>query len=256
MPGGQEGGGPPLAGRVVVVTRSQAQAAGLTEPLTALGAEVLSMPVIAVADPDDWGPADVAIDALDTFDWLVLTSANGVERFLARLAERGRPDGKPVGGRVAVVGAATAEALRARGAEPGIVPERYRAKGAGRVLIARAAEARELLPDELRSLGFDVTVVPVYRLVAVQPPAGVLARLVAGDVDVVTFASGGTARRFFEAVREAGVEPLQVLRGVRVASIGPVTSDALRDLGRAPDVEAATATAGALVEAIVGSEAR
>jgi len=108
----------------------------------------------------------------------------------------------------------------------------------------------------LRSLGFDVTVVPVYRVVAVQPPAGVLARLVVGDVDVVTFASGGTARRFFEAVREAGLEPLQVLRGVRVASIGPVTSDALRDLGRAPDVEAATATAGALVEAIVGSEAR
>ena len=263
--GDHEGEGLPLAGKVVVVTRAKEQAAGLTEPLAALGAEVLSMPVIVIADPEDWGPADAAIDALDTFDWLVLTSANGVERFFARLAEHGRAAGELTGARVAVVGATTAEALRALAVEQGMVPDRFRAEGlverfrslgaqsGGRVLIARAAEARELLPDELRALGFQVTVVPVYRLAGVRPQADVIARLAAGDVDVVTFASGGTARRFFDALREEGVEPLEVLRGLCVASIGPVTSDALRDLGREPDVEAAEATAQSLVEALIES---
>ena len=255
--------GLPLSGKVVLVTRAAGQEGALTERLAALGAEVLAMPVIRVADPEDWGPADAAISALDTFDWLVLTSSNGVERFFSRLVALGRDAGGLAGTRVAVVGRATAQALRARGLEPAMVPESFRSEGLvesfrslpgsneTRVLIARAADARELLPDQLRALGFDVSVVPVYRLVPVEPSPEALARLVAGEVDIVTLSSGGIARRFFEVLRQAGAEPLEALRSVCVASIGPVTSRALRELGREPDVEAAEADAGSLVGALV-----
>jgi uroporphyrinogen III methyltransferase/synthase len=263
MQGDAREGGLPLSGKVVLVTRAAGQEGALTERLVALGAEVLAMPVIRVADPEHWGPADAAMKALDTFDWLVLTSSNGVERFFSRLDALGRDAGGVTGARVAVVGRATAQALQARGLEPGMVPESFRSEGLvesfrslpdpdeTRVLIARAADARELLPDQLRALGFDVSVVPVYRLLPADSSPEALARLVAGEVDIVTLSSGGIARRFFEVLRQAGTEPLKALRGVCVASIGPVTSQALRELGREPDVEATEADAGSLVEALV-----
>jgi uroporphyrinogen III methyltransferase / synthase len=253
----------PLTGRSVIVTRTADQATGLIGPLEALGADVLLMPVIAVADPEEWGPVDKAVAGIASYAWIVLTSANGVDWFDERLRKLGRTltdlDGIV---RFAVVGSATAARLRERGVEPALVPDRFRAEGlveafralgapAGtRVLILRAAEAREVLPEELRTAGFMVDVVPVYRLVTALPPPGVLERLRAGGVDAVTFASGGTARRFGEVLRGAGLDPNEALAGVAVASIGPVTSDALRELGVEPDVEAATANAGALAQAL------
>jgi uroporphyrinogen III methyltransferase/synthase len=146
--------------------------------------------------------------------------------------------------------------------EPAIVPERFRAEGlveslgavgpeAGpSVLIARAAEAREVLPDELRALGFHVDVVPVYRVIPIQPPADVLYRLASGDVDAVVFASGGTARRFVEALAAEGMDAAELLVGPVVASIGPVTTQALHGLGIAVDVQATESTVASVIEAL------
>lgn len=245
----------------MVVTRAADQAAGLAAPLAALGAEVVAIPVIEVAGPDSWGPADDAIAALDAYEWIVLTSANGVDAFEERLRAHGRSLADARGPRVAVVGSATAERLREVGATPALVPASFRAEGVveafrglgdrdgARVLVARALEAREVLPDDLRAMGYQVDIVPVYRLVAAPLASGDAQRLAAG-VDAVTFASGGTARRFVEVLAGAGLDPLGLLAGTVVASIGPVTSEALAGLGVRVDVEAGEATAEALADAL------
>lgn len=254
--------GLPLRGRTVVVTRAADQAAGLAEPLSALGAEVLLMPVIGIADPTSWDAADRAISRLSSYDWIVLTSVNGVDALIERLAALGVPPTHLSAARIAAVGSATAAHLAALGVRVDLVPESFRAEGVvealgkigpgegDRVLLARAEEAREVLPEDLRQLGFTVDVVPVYRLVAAPVSAEVLERFAAGDVDVVTFASGGTARRFVEALQAAGVRASDALDRVAVASIGPVTSEALEGLGIAVDVQSPEATAESLAAAI------
>jgi uroporphyrinogen III methyltransferase/synthase len=246
-----------------VITRAAEQAAALAKPLEALGAEVVLMPVIEIAPPESWDAADDAIERIDDYDWVVLTSVNGVDAFDERLQLHGLHLGDLAGRRVAVVGSSTASRLREHGVEPAVVPDRFRAEGlveelraigpasGARVLIARAAEAREVLPDELCALGFAVDVVPVYRVVNAAPPLDVLDRFVAGDVDAVVFASGGTARRFAELFSETGLDVAELLVAPLVASIGPVTTDALHELGIAVDVQASESTTTALVSALV-----
>jgi uroporphyrinogen III methyltransferase/synthase len=254
----------PLSGRSIVVTRSAEQSPGLAAPLEALGAEVLALPVIEIGDPDDWSPADHAIERIGSYDWIVLTSVNGVERLDERMDRHQLRMGDLREARFAVVGSATARRLRDFGLEPAVVPEHFRAEGlvaamrqAGlregdRVLIARAAEAREVLPEELTELGAKVDVVPVYRLVTAVPRAEVLERLAAGGVDAVVFASGGTARRFVAMARTAGFDGVKALESTAVASIGPVTTEVLHELGIRVDAEAATSTSQGLVDALVG----
>lgn len=253
----------PLAGRSIIVTRAVDQAAGLAVPLEALGAEVLVMPVIEITGPESWEPADGAIDGLDSYDWVVLTSSNGVDAFAERLRMHGLHFTDLTCKRVAVIGSATAARVRELGVEPTIVPDESRAEGlvaafagigaeAGpRVLIPRAAEAREVLPDELRALGFTVDVVPVYQVVTPIAPAEVLDRIDSGDIDAVVFASGGTARRFAQVLADAGMDAADALVGPVVASIGPVTTAALHELGIPVDVEAADPTVTSLVKAVV-----
>jgi uroporphyrinogen III methyltransferase/synthase len=253
----------PLKGRSVVVTRAVEQSSALTAPLSALGAEVLVMPVIALAAPASWDAADRAIERLDEYDWIVLTSTNGVDALDDRMHLHGLRIADLAERRVAAVGSATADRLRELGVEPKIVPERFRAEGlvdalrgiglalGSRVLIARAAEAREILPDELRELGFQVDVVPVYRVISVQPPADVMERLAAGEVDAVVFASGGTARRFVEVLSTEAMDAATLLVRPVVASIGPVTTEALHELGIAVDVQASATSAASLVDALV-----
>jgi uroporphyrinogen-III synthase len=259
----ERGPGLPLSGRSVVVTRAADQVAALAAPLEALGAEVLALPVIEVVEPEDWTDTDAAIARIGSYDWIVLTSVNGVERLDARMRAHGPGLGDLREARVAAVGSATARRLRELGVEPALVPERFRAEGlvaalreaglkAGtRVLVARAAEAREVLPDELRALGAVVDVVPVYRVVTAEPDIEVLARVAGGGVDAIVFASGGTARRFLEVLDDAGFGRAETLARAAVVSIGPVTTEALRELGMRVDAEAASSTTEALVETLV-----
>lgn len=254
--------GAPLSGRSVIVTRTLAQAKSLAEPLEALGAEVLAFPVIETVDPEDWAPVDAAIADLASYDWVVLTSTNGVDRFLRRFREVGGSRDAILGSSFAAVGSATAEKLARHGIPPKLVPEDFRAEGlvdafrsmgaepGCRVLIPRAETAREVLPVELRAMGCEVDVVVVYRTQAAEPDRAVLERLRSGTVDAVTFTSGAIARGFVSAIEGAGLDAGQTLGGMVVASIGPVTSDAIRSMGHAVDVEAAESTMGSLVDAL------
>jgi len=258
-----------LAGRTVIVTRASAQAAGLVRALEALGAEVLAMPVIQLVDPDDWGPADTALAALDTYDWVVFTSTNAVERFLARADKQGigaqNVRAELADRKVAAVGPATAARCEAEGVDVDYIPEDAVAEGliegfeaiglapGSRVLLPRALEAREVLPDALRSRGAIVDVVPVYRTVAADPEPWAVERIASGDVDIVTFTSPSTARNFFGMLKGTPAE--EVARKLHIATIGPVTSDAVRALGLTVHAEAPDHTSPGLVEALIRSVA-
>lgn len=255
--------GAPLTGRSVVVTRSRAQAGAMVEPLEALGAEVLVVPVIEIIDPPDLQALDDAIARLPEYDWLVLTSANGVERFFARTVFTDRTAEALGKVKIAAVGRATAERMAGFGVAPHLVPADFRAEGlvaafkdmdAGpglRVLYARALEAREVLPTELRAMGAEVDVVAVYQTVAAKADASVVGRLREG-VDAVTFTSPSTVKHFLAFLSANGVDAAEFMSHTVAASIGPVTTKALEEAGFLAGVEAGESTVPALVEALTG----
>jgi len=238
----------PLAGRTVAVTRARAQASGLAARLRALGATVTEAPAIAI-EP-------LAVDLPDPrdYDLLVLTSPNGVHR----LFDLVRDARALAGPRIAVIGPGTARALRGHGVEADVVPSRAVGEGlvealAGvplqRALIARAQEARDVVPDALRRRGAHVDEVALYRTVA--EPLDPAARDAALGADYATFTSASSVRFFIEAT--GGPDALR--GGPRLASIGPITSAALRDHGLEPHVEAAEHTPEGLVAAVVADAA-
>ena len=246
-----------LRGRCVLVTRPREQVAELAEGLRRRGAQVVEAPVIRIEGPTDLAPMDAAILRLTDFDWIVFTSANGVRSFLERMRTLDRVF--PPGPKLAAIGPATAAVLRSEGIRVELLPERFVAeevfealRQAGplqgrRVLLPRADIAREALPELLRAAGAEVDVVVVYRTVsAAEEISGALELVRDGRVDVVTFTSGSTVRSFLSAVRNKGE-----LRGkFTSASIGPITSRALRDAGFEPDIEASVYTVDGLIAAI------
>jgi len=240
----------PLSGLSVVVTRARDQAGQLVGPLRELGATVVEYPVIEVVDPADGGAAlDSAVERLSTFDWVVLTSVNGADRFLDAVA-----DGRRLGGvRLAAVGPGTADAIGRRFLRVDLVPPKFVADsllevmpeppaGGGTVLLARAAVARDVLPDGLAARGWQVEVVDAYRTVAAVPSPGL--RHAVAEADVVTFTSASTVDRFVASV---GIDRMPD----HVVSIGPVTSAAAQALGVTVSVEATDHTIDGLIDAMV-----
>lgn len=235
----------PLFGRMVVVTRARAQASELVERLRELGADTVEIPAIHIDDPDDDGAAlRAGVDGLAGYDWVVVTSPNGARRLLAECR-----DARAFGSaRVAAIGPGTADALAEGNVVPDLVPERFVAEGLlevfpdgpGRVLLARAAEARDVLPEGLRDKGWEVDVVAAYRTVQGRPTDDELARAAAADI--VTFTSSSTVRNFL-AVCDT-VPPV-------VACIGPVTAATAREHGLDVDVEAEVHTIDGLLAALV-----
>ncbi len=234
----------PLGGRTVAVTRARAQSSGLAGRLRALGATVVEAPAIRIV------PRAVELPALAGFDLVCLTSPNGVSILFERLAERGEDARALAGATVAAIGPGTARALAEHGIAADVVPERFVAESLAasleghlvrRALIARAAQARDVLPDALRARGVEVSVVSLYDTIADPLSAEELAG--ARAADYITFTSSSTVR-FFLAVGELGP-------GTRIASIGPVTSATLREHGHEPDVEAVRHDIDGLVDAIV-----
>ena len=230
----------PLAGISVAVTRARAQTSGLAARLRALGAQVVEAPTIRIE------PLAFELPDLARYDLLVLTSPNAVEALLLRAF-----DARALAGpRIAVIGPGTADALLVHGIKPDIVPERAVGESLAatlaplavrRALVARAEQARDTVPDALRAAGTEVHVLALYRTIAEPMPEA--ARTAALGADWLTFASASAVRFFHEA---AGT-----LDGPRIASIGPVTSAALRELGHEPDVEASDHTPAGLVAALV-----
>jgi uroporphyrinogen III methyltransferase/synthase len=230
----------PLHGRTVAVTRARAQASALAERLRALGAAVVEAPAIRIR------PLAVETPDLRSYDLVCVTSPNGAELLLDRLR-----DARELAGiTVAAIGPGTARALRARGVEPDVVPDRAVAEGlvealrdvpVRHALIARAAEGRDVLPDALRERGASVDLLALYETVA--EPLGEEARAAAAGADDLLFTSASSVR-FYVAAGGS-------LEGPRLASIGPATSAALREHGAEPDLEADPHTPDGLVEALL-----
>lgn len=248
----------PLAGRRIVVTRAREQAAGLSIGLRRLGAEVIELPAIEFCPPADPAPLDAAIARLAEYDWIVFTSANGV-RFFAERARRLGADFGRLRAAVCAIGPATRKAAEQAGLRVELMPKEYVAESvveafrgydlAGRrVLLPRAAVARDLVPAELRRRGAQVDVVEVYRAVAPADLAQRAQRIFRErKPHWVTFTSTSTVVHLVEAV---GVE---AMAGVRIASIGPVTSAAVRRYGLQVAAEARIFTAEGLIEAILAA---
>lgn len=252
----------PLAGRRIVITRRPEQAGELRRRLRAKGATVVEFPTIALEPPRSWQRLDTAIDRLKEYDWIIFTSANGVESFFTRLGRRTKPRRLLKQARVAAIGPSTASALRKREVRPEVVPEEYRAEGllralgrksaswrGKRVLLARAAKAREVLPRELRRRGARVDVVEAYRTVLPRVSRKRL-RQVFGrrKPDAITFTSSSTVKNFFALL--GGRAARRALDGVAVATIGPVTSRTARELGLRVATEANPYTVPALIRAL------
>ncbi len=236
----------PLAGAKVVVTRARAQASELAARLRALGAEVVEAPAIRIVAID--GPAP----EIERYDLVCLTSPNGVHALFQRLEQSGRDARGFAGARLAAIGPGTAAALREHGLTADVVPERFVAEGlvealvdvpVTRALVARAAQARDVLPEALRERGAEVDVVALYETVAA--PIAERERRAVAAADYVTFTSSSTVRFLFDSAGEALSER------TRLVSIGPVTSEALRERGREPDVEASRHDIDGLVQALV-----
>lgn len=251
-----------LFGRTLVVTRARAQSSEFAAALRELGADAIEAPAIQTKSLADSEAMRAAAREADQYNWLVFTSANGAEAFFNALDSIGLDARALAGVRAAVIGPGTAESLRRHGVRPDLVPEQFVAEAllealertepftGQRYLVPRSDIARPGLVDGLRSRGAAVTEVAAYTTLRGETlPEGLVERLEAGSIDLVTFTSSSTVRNFANALPEARRAAL--LARVRAASIGPVTSAALRSLDIPIAVEAAESTIPGLTAAIV-----
>jgi uroporphyrinogen-III synthase/uroporphyrinogen III methyltransferase/synthase len=235
----------PLVDRRILVTRGASQAPKLSDDLRALGALPVEVPVLEICPPESYEPLDTALRNLGEYDWLIFTSSNSVHVFGERSASLGIV-APPRGLQVATIGAATAQAARDAGLAVSLVPDAYVAEGlvtalqnqiAGkRVLLARAAVARDVIPDALRLAGASVAVVDAYQNVMPEAAPHQLRHAYARGLDAATFTSSSSVTHLAHAARAGGV-PFP-LKGVRAISIGPITTQTLRQLNWPPAAEA------------------
>jgi uroporphyrinogen III methyltransferase/synthase len=245
-----------LTGRTIVMTRAAGDGAKrFAAALRAMGAEVIEFPVIEIAPPDDFAPLDDAVALLDSFDWLIFTSPNGVEAFVARLRALGREPGAMRHARVAGIGPATAAKLKDSGLEVDAVPGEYRAEAiidaigeaqirGARFLIPRAKVAREELPRMLAEKGAaEVIVVPAYRTILPPEPLSDSLRREIDTADLLTFTSSSTVDNFCTLVPALD-------HGRKAAVIGPITAETARRRGFEVVAMPTDYTVAALAEAI------
>ncbi len=249
----------PLFGKRIVVTRSRSQASKLVQMLDAKGAECHEIPTIAIAAPsDDYAGLDRGIDRIESYDWLVLTSQNGVQCFFNRLFEKGK-DVRALGKcKIACIGPVTAKELRAYGLRADCVPSDYKAEDllaeikkslrpGETVFLPRAKEARGILPEGLRAAGASVDVAEAYRTEPdTEQQAALTDLLERRAVDMITFTSSSTVRNLMKLIQ--GKETL--LSGVTLACIGPITADTCREYGLEPAIVSDVYTIDGLVDAI------
>jgi uroporphyrinogen-III synthase len=250
----------PLRGWRILTTRASKQSGGLAQPLRDLGAEVVEIPTIEIKPPRSFKALDSALGNIGRYDWLILTSVNGVEALFARLKKLRIPTAKLNHLQIAAIGPATKREIEEQGIKVSVTPEKYIAESVvealqgrtegKRVLLARARIARDVLPTELRKAGATVTIAEAYET---HVPSGAKARLNklfsnnASRPHVVTFTSSSTATNFLALLE---MEHYPSLREIALASIGPVTSATLVAAGFRPQVEAKEFTMPGLAQAI------
>jgi uroporphyrinogen-III synthase len=275
----------PLVGKRILVTRAAHQAGKLSDELCALGAEPVEVPVLEIRPPESYEPLDAALRSLDQYDWLIFTSSNTVDAFNQRGRARGIALTETKLPRVAAIGSATAAALEKIGLRVSLTPKAYVAEclahdllqqpqevsGHGfsraeriekrsgalapaakllgqKILLARAAAARDVIPDALRAAGAHVDVVDAYRNVLPDDAPEKLRLALQEKIHAATFTSSSSVTRLAEAAQKAGVA--FPLAGVSAISIGPITSQTLRELGWPPAAEASVSDISRLVVAV------
>jgi uroporphyrinogen-III synthase len=250
----------PLSGWRILTTRASKQSDGLAAPLREMGAEVIEIPTIEIKPPASYKALDAALKNIAKYDWLILTSVNGVEALFARLKKLRIAPAKLAHLQVAAIGPATQREIEKQGLKVVVTPDRYVAEAVvealegktegKRVLLVRAKVARDVLPIELRKAGAKVDVAEAYETHVPKGSKAKLNRLFSNDTsrpDIVTFTSSSTATNFLSLLEK---DHWHGLREIWLASIGPVTSDALRQAGFRPNIEALEYTMEGLALAI------
>lgn len=250
----------PLAGERILVTRSREQASVLAAELRALGAEVIEIPAIEIRPPSSYAALDMAIHAAEDYDWLILTSVNGVKALFGRLRALGSGIEKLLHLNIAAIGPATRAAIEEEGLPVDVVPEDYVAESVveslrdsvrgKRVLLVRAKVARDVIPKQLTDAGATVDVIEAYETVVPEESRAKLREVLGNPAlrpTAITFTSSSTAKNFLELL---GQENTKLLNGITLASIGPVTSDTLEEIGLDVDVEADEYTIPGLAQAL------
>jgi uroporphyrinogen-III synthase len=277
----------PLVGLRILNTRTHEQAGTFSAHLSVLGATPVEFPTIRIIAPEDWEPLDNALKRLceaNWYDWLVFTSANGVQICFERMNRLGYGVDSIGDVRIAAIGPATASTLRKHGVRVDLVPATFIAEAivsaliddaykqgeqlvGKKVLLARAAEARNVLVHELQRVGVEVDVVAAYRTVGIDKEGEhgqrILRQLEAQELDIITFTSSSTVRNFMQWLTEqSGSYSDTFIRGVvefarpKVACIGPITSQTARECGLKVHIEAQEYTIAGLVEAIIRNEGK
>ncbi|OFW35342.1 MAG: uroporphyrinogen-III C-methyltransferase, partial [Candidatus Aquicultor primus] len=253
----------PLFGKRILVTRAKEQAGAFTDLLADLGGQAIEIPTIKIADPDSFDALDRALERLENgsgYDWIIFTSANGVEYFIERMKNLDKDIRILAGSKIAVIGPATARAVKKLLMNIEIMPKEFVAEGlidefdregveGKSILIPRAKVARNILPDTLRQMGAEVDVAEAYQTVLDNAAALRIKELLAeGVIDIATFTSPSTIDNFAKLV---GSDLQRLIDGLAIAVIGPVTADAVKKLGLNVDIVAGEYTIPGLVEAIV-----
>ncbi|MCF7957041.1 MAG: uroporphyrinogen-III C-methyltransferase [Phycisphaerae bacterium] len=249
----------PLFGKRIIVTRSRSQASDVVEQLGQLGADVLEFPTIRIEPPKDISPLQKAIDNLIQYHWIIFTSVNGVDAFFENLQKQNYDARRFGHAKVCAIGPATSERLKANGIRPDLIPPRFVAESViealtavddlkgKNILLPRADIARADLPETLKKLGADVDEVEAYRTVMDASPKEAALKAIAEDtVDWVTFTSSSTVRNFLSQVDKEKLTS----KKIRLASIGPITSETIVKAGLNVDVEADEYTIPGLIDAL------
>lgn len=250
----------PLFGQTVLVTRAREQASALTAELESLGASCIEAPSISIIEPTDgYAGIDAAIEALASYEWVIFTSVNGVKHFFARMKNAGKDARAFAGLRICAIGSKTAEEAEKHGLMADLVPGEFRAEGiveamreyvseGTKILLARAKEARNVLPEELTKCGADVTIAEAYQTVVGSANGRELAELVReGKIDWITFTSSSTVTNLISLLGEGGKD---LIRQTKVACIGPITAATCAQYEIKPTVMADEYTIRGLVQKI------
>jgi uroporphyrinogen III methyltransferase / synthase len=249
----------PLFGKGVVITRPERQADDLVRLLAAQGANPIAFPTISIVPPSDWSELDKALDGLESYNWLIFTSANGVHFFFQRLREKGRDVRDLKGIKICCIGSATAGQIESRGINVDLVPDEFIAEGilksfatmdlqGQKMLIPRAAKARDILPEGLKKQGAVVDVAVTYQTVnSGRKRKDLLAAIEAGDLDVITFTSSSTVTNYIEIMGADSILPPHI----KIACIGPITAATAKKAGFAIDITQDEYTMDGLVQSLI-----
>lgn len=255
-----------LHGKRIIVSRAKEQAGSLSTLLKDKGAEVMEIPFIEIRPAQSYEALDKALENLLAYDWLILTSVNGVTALFSRLEKQGKSEADLLHLKIAAIGPATRKAIEKHGLPVDLMPEEYLAESVvkefqeqqirgERVLLVRAKVARDVIPNALREMGAKVHVMEAYETVVPESSRTAIVEALSGDKKpfAITFTSSSTVKNFVELLGEDRVHS-SLLDGVRLCSIGPVTSNTLKQNKLRVDVEAKEYTIPGLVEAIAKSK--